>query len=277
MDYIELEISVSPRQPASEILVSELADSGFESFADTAEGFRAYIPESAFSDSLLSVFQDFDPDLAKVSVKVNKIASRNWNAEWEKQYDPIRIEGRLLIRAPFHEPAATGELELVIQPQQSFGTGHHPTTRLMAQKLLTMPLSRRYILDMGCGTGVLAILAAKLGASGVLGIDIESNAVENARENILRNGVSGVQIEEGTEKNIGERKFDIVLANINKNILLGAMPAYVRSLNPGGELLLSGFFVTDTGELRTAAETNGLKFHSLLQENEWALLHFIKS
>lgn len=276
MDYIELDITVSPRQPASEILISELADSGFESFADTPNGFLAYIPEKDFSDSLMSVFQDIDPDLAKVSVKVNKIAGQNWNAEWEKQYEPIEIGGRVLIRAPFHESGNGAEIELEIQPQQSFGTGHHPTTRLMAEKLLTIPLSGRYILDMGCGTGVLAILASRLGAAEALGIDIETNAVENARENVQRNKISNVSIEEGTEASLNGRMFDLILANINKNILLGAMPVYTAALKSKGDLLLSGFFQTDVAELVDSAGMNGLQFKSAHNEGEWAMLHFKK-
>lgn len=276
MDYIELDITVSPRQPASEILISELADSGFESFSETPDGFLAYIPEKDFSESLISVIQEFEPEIAKVSVKINKIAGQNWNAEWEKQYEPIHIAGRVLIRAPFHTAGNGTGIELEIQPQQSFGTGHHPTTRLMAEKLLTTAISGRYILDMGCGTGVLAILASRLGAAECTGIDIETNAVENARENVQRNSVANVHIEEGTEAHIHGRVFDVILANINKNILLGAMPVYAAALNEKGDLLLSGFFQTDTAELIRSAEKNGMHFQSTHNEGEWALLHFIK-
>src|ERR1041385_2391686 len=252
MDYLELEIKLNPRQPATDLLISELAELGFESFVETETGFLAYIPGQNFSDNLLSPIENIPENTAEVSWTKKIIPSQNWNAEWEKSYEPIRIGNELLIRAPFHSPDKNVKTDLEIQPQQSFGTGHHPTTRLMAQKLLTMRLEGRYILDMGCGTGVLAILAAKLGAAGVLGIDIETNAVDNARENVQRNKVAHVTIEEGTENKIGDRKFDMVLANINKNVLLHAMTVYANALGKNGELLISGFFTTDAEELINA-------------------------
>jgi ribosomal protein L11 methyltransferase len=277
MDYIEIEVCVSPRQPGADLLVSELADAGFESFVDTNEGFMAYIPKADFSDDLLTVFQSLNTDIGQVSYTQKLIPSQNWNASWESSYQPIQIGERLCIRAPFHQAAANVEIDLVIQPQQSFGTGHHATTRLMAQKLLTLPLSARYILDMGCGTGVLAILASSLGASNVLGIDIEEHAVENARENAARNQQTELQFETGTETNIGERTFDCILANINKNVLIQAMPIYVNALRDKGELLLSGFFITDTEDISRVVTKLGLKPHSILNEGDWALLHFTKT
>lgn len=276
MDYIELDVKVTPRQPGSDLLISGLAENGFESFAETAEGFLAYIPAAQFSESLLIPLQEFTPEMGTASFSSKHIPSQNWNAEWEKQYEPVWIGTRAVIRAPFHEPFPDVEIELVIQPQQSFGTGHHPTTRLVAEKLLTIPLSGRYILDMGCGTGVLSVLAARLGAAEVLGIDIETNAVENARENVGRNPVRNVTIEEGTEASIGSRSFGLILANINKNVLLKSMPVYAAALRAGGDLLLSGFFTTDTEELVKAGEASGLQFCTSQAENEWALLHLAK-
>jgi ribosomal protein L11 methyltransferase len=277
MDYIELDVKVTPRQPGSDLLISGLADQGFESFAETADGFLAYIPADQFSESLLLPIQEFTAELGNAEFSHKRIPGQNWNAEWEKQYEPIRIGNRCLIRAPFHEAQPGIEIDLLIQPQQSFGTGHHPTTRLMAEKLLTMPVSGRYILDMGCGTGVLAILASRLGAAEVLGIDIETNAVENARENVERNPVKNVTIEEGTEASIGRRSFDVIVANINKNILLKSLPVYAAALRPEGDLLLSGFFTTDTDELQNAASQQVLLFSEKKTEGEWAMLHFVKN
>lgn len=276
MDYIELDVKINPRQPGSDLLIAELAERGFESFVDTADGFLAYVPAQQFSESLLAPLQEITAETGTLTFSKQLIPSQNWNAEWEKQYQPVKVGERCLIRAPFHEPDGNVEIELVIQPQQSFGTGHHPTTRLMAEKLLTTKPAGRYVLDMGCGTGVLSVLAARLGASEVLGIDIETNAVENARENVLRNPVQHVSIEEGTERQIGNRTFDVILANINKNVLLHAMPAYVSALREQGELLLSGFFTTDTDELKNAAASYGLNFRAMLSDGEWALLHFTK-
>jgi ribosomal protein L11 methyltransferase len=276
MDYLELDVKIDPRQPGSDLLITELAELGFESFVETENGFLAYIPGKDFSETLLSPIQNVKEELGKVSWTKKIIPAQNWNAEWEKSYAPIQIADKLIIRAPFHEAVPGVEIDLEIQPQQSFGTGHHPTTRLMAEKLLTMPLDGRYVLDMGCGTGVLAILASKRGAAAVLGIDIESNAVMNAIENVQRNKVVHVTIEEGTENKIGDRKFDILLANINKNVLVAALPVYAAALNENGELLMSGFFTTDIASLREAAEQTGLKFKSTANDGEWAMVHFVK-
>lgn len=276
MDYIELDVKINPRQPGSDLLITELAELGFESFVETEDGFLAYIPGKDFSETFLSPIQNVKQDLGEVSWSKKIIPSQNWNAEWESSYQPIQISNKLVIRAPFHEPVKDVEIDLEIQPQQSFGTGHHPTTRLMAEKLLTMPLDGRYILDMGCGTGVLAILAAKRGAASVLGIDIESNAVMNAIENVGRNHVANVTIEEGKDDRIGNRKFDVVLANINKNVLVEALPNYANALKQNGALLMSGFFTTDVATLKEAAEKTGLKFNSTGNDGEWALVHFVK-
>jgi ribosomal protein L11 methyltransferase len=276
MDYLELDVKIDPRQPGSDLLITELAELGFESFVETENGFLAYIPGKDFSETLLSPIQNVKEELGKVSWTKKIIPAQNWNAEWEKSYAPIQISDKLIIRAPFHEAVPGVEIDLEIQPQQSFGTGHHPTTRLMAEKLLTMALDGRYVLDMGCGTGVLAILASKRGAAVVLGIDIESNAVMNAIENVQRNKVVHVTIEEGTENKIGDRKFDILLANINKNVLVAALPVYAAALNENGELLMSGFFTTDIASLREAAEQTGLKFKSTANDGEWAMVHFVK-
>lgn len=277
MDYLELNVKINPRQPYTDLLISELADLGFESFVETENGFLAYIPGKEFSESLLSPIENLEKNTADISWTQKLIPSQNWNAEWESSYQPIRIGNELIIRAPFHPAQNDVKIDLEIQPQQSFGTGHHPTTRLMAQKLLTMHLAERYILDMGCGTGVLAILADKLGATPVLGIDIETNAVINARENAERNNAVHVTIEEGTENKIGDRKFDVILANINKNVLLGALPVYGKALHKNGELLLSGFFMTDVEELKAAGEKAGLEFESKQNEGEWAMIRFRKT
>jgi ribosomal protein L11 methyltransferase len=276
MDYTELDIKVTPRQPGTDLLISELAENGFESFVETETGFLAYIPLKEFSEMAILPINTFDKEVGKIEFSKKIIPSQNWNAEWEKDYQPIVVSNKLLIRAPFHATDTKFEMELVIQPQQSFGTGHHPTTRLMAEKLLTMPLHQRYILDMGCGTGVLAILANKLGASSVIGIDIELNSVENAKENLLRNNVVDVTIEEGTENNIRDRKFDLILANINKNVLLKAMTTYSNAMNKNAQLLLSGFFLTDVEEIKIEATKNRLDFMTTETDGEWALLHFKK-
>ncbi|MBI3511865.1 MAG: 50S ribosomal protein L11 methyltransferase [Bacteroidetes bacterium] len=277
MDYIELEVKIDPRQPGCDLLITELAELGFESFADTEEGFLAYVPQHAFNQRAYSLLNDNDFQLGKIQFEERVIAHRNWNAEWEKDFEPVMIGNDLLIRAPFHLPGKNFRMEIVIQPQQSFGTGHHETTRLMAQKLLTLPLGRRYILDMGCGTGILAILAEKCGAQKVLAVDIDENAVQNSQENILRNNCSVIKTICGNTGSLDNEKFNVILANINKNILLSSMDSFAKHLHEGGDLLLSGFFTQDADELKRTAKENKLIFKSMSGEGEWALLHFEKN
>ncbi|HLG02942.1 MAG TPA: 50S ribosomal protein L11 methyltransferase [Bacteroidia bacterium] len=276
MDYLELEVKIKPRQPGCDLLISELADAGFESFAETPEGFMAYIPSAQFSEEQLDSLNNIGPEIGMIGWTKKHIPGQNWNAEWEKQFQPVVIAGKCRIRAPFHTADPAYPYEIVIQPRQSFGTGHHPTTQLMLEKLLTMDLAGRSILDMGCGTGVLSILACRLGAEEAMGIDIEPNSVENARDNIQLNPGVQVKVELGSENVIAHRKFDVVLANINKNVLLKGISVYARALRTGGDLLLSGFFKTDTNELTEAAIAAGLLPHSVITKEEWALLHFKK-
>ncbi|HTL81675.1 MAG TPA: 50S ribosomal protein L11 methyltransferase [Bacteroidia bacterium] len=276
MDYIEVEIKVQPRQPGSDLLVSQLADVGFESFQETKEGFFAWIPENLFHEEEMRKVLLVGGHMAEVTYEKRLIPSQNWNEEWEKNFTPVYIGKELIIRAPFH-PAESGfKREIVIQPQQSFGTGHHQTTRLMVQKLLTLPLAGRYILDMGCGTGILGILCSKLGAENVLGIDIDANAVENARENAVLNNVKNMKVKTGDQHSEINEKFDVVLANINRNILLDSMKKYSGVLKENGSLLLSGFFRQDVKELAACAKENGLESKETLEEEEWALIHLVK-
>jgi ribosomal protein L11 methyltransferase len=274
-DYVEVDVQVNPRQPGSDLLVTELAEMGFESFADTSSGFQAWIPANGFQESMLSVVNQLDTELGKASFSWKIVKGQNWNAEWESSYQPVRIGQKLLIRAPFHPADPTVERELVIQPQQSFGTGHHPTTALMAEKLLTSPMSERYIMDLGCGTGVLAILASQLGAARVEGVDIEAPAVENAIENARNNNAGSIVFSLGDATAMRGKQYDMILANINKNILKATMPQFAASLREHGDLLLSGFFVTDAEELRASAM--GFEFVELRNSGEWAMLHLRKT
>lgn len=272
IDYVEVDVTVNPRQPGTDFLVSELAEKGFESFAETATGFQAWIPRELFKVELLGLVNQLNSELGSASYSWKIIPGQNWNAEWESSYQPVRIGNKLLIRAPFHESDPSAELELIIQPQQSFGTGHHPTTMLIAEKLLTLPLAARYIMDLGCGTGVLAILATRLGAGKVEGIDIEVPAIENAIENAHNNNASSIVFTHGTTDGLRGKQYDVILANINKNILKAAMPQFVESVKAGGDLLLSGFFVTDTDEL-TAVAGNDFELQEMKNTGEWAMLH----
>lgn len=270
MNYLAYHFAVNPPQPGSEILMALVADFGFDSFDYTEEGFTAYIPEEQALQVRLSElrFDDFT-----YSYNIEKIAPTNWNAEWEKNFEPVKVDNLLVIRAPFHAQDPSVQLNIVIMPKMSFGTGHHQTTRLMCRELFQLSLAGRRLLDMGCGTGVLAIAAKKLGAADVLGIDIDEWSVENSMENCTVNGCSDIVIKKGDAAVLNnEAPFDVILANINKNILKADMPHYAGKLKPGGQLLLSGFFTTDVEELKAVAARHSLGFKAIRHENEWAMM-----
>jgi ribosomal protein L11 methyltransferase len=274
MAYLAYHFTVNPVQPGAEVVMAFIADYPFESFENTDTGFVAYIQEVSAKD--LSF--DFDlPDVA-FSYRVEPIKTVNWNETWENNFEPVKIDGLLNIRAPFHAPDVSTKHEIVIMPKMSFGTGHHQTTRLVCKHMFNTDFKHKMVLDMGCGTGILAILARQLGAATVTGIDIDAWSVENAIENCQTNHCSDIHIYQGDEKSLlHEKTYDVILANINKNILKRQLPLYSGKLKPGGYLFLSGFFTTDVLELTAVAEANGFSFGLSDQENEWAMIVLIKN
>jgi ribosomal protein L11 methyltransferase len=279
MDYLELTVNIQPRNPWAEILVSQLAELGFESFVDTENGVLAYaqvtevnlenaIQESILSDSGVEFQLDFESKI---------IPQQNWNALWEADFLPVEVEGRMTILAPFHDKTNAKGIIVEIQPQMSFGTGHHQTTWMMSKALLDLPQIPKNVLDMGTGTGVLAILAEKLGAENILAIDIEDWSVENTKENVVRNGAKGIVALHGDIDLIAGKTFDLILANINKNILKSHLNHYSNSLLAGGMLMLSGFFETDVEELVEAAKNENFTFQKVLNKETWAALILIKN
>lgn len=277
MNYIELDIQVEPRYPAADLLITELSELGFESFADTPGGFTAYIPENDYHAGVLQPLHDFDPALGKLHWTEKQIPAQNWNAVWEADFQPVDIGGKCMIRAPFHAPPPEGVMDIVIQPQMSFGTGHHATTHLMVEKLLTMDFAGKTVLDLGSGTGVLAILASLRGGAHVDAVDIEAPAVENARENAAHNPGAVIHVYEGDDRFLAGKNYDVIIANINRNVLLAAMPGFGSALNHGGTLLLSGFFTSDTDTLTAAAAAHGLTTVAANARNEWALLELTRN
>jgi len=273
MDYIEVCIHGIMGEAAG-ILAAELSERGFESFMEEEECIKAYIPSDVFREVQA---EDF---LAEVSVSLKfgyelvNIPEENWNAIWESDYKTVRIGGRCMIRAPFHAPVPGVEFDLVIEPKMSFGTAHHETTRLMIETLLETDLQGRKVLDMGCGTGILAILAGKMGALQVTAVDNDEWAFRNANENIYRNNSGSIHVIHGDVSSLPDRKYDVILANINRNILLRDMQNYADHLSRHGLIVMSGFYSADSGMIFEKASQFGLKNTGFRELNDWVAATF---
>lgn len=275
MNYIEYRFTISPLEPWREILMALLAEGDFESFSDFENGLNAYVlsnlDDQDFVQEVLS--QITEP---KIEYTRTEIQQKNWNEEWESNFHPIFVNEQCYIRSEFHEPKPEFPYEIIIQPKMSFGTGHHETTHMMVEYILEMDMTDKDVLDMGCGTSILAILAKMKNAAYVEGIDIDEWSVENSIENAERNQVE-ITVKQGDVSLLGNRKFDVILANINKNILMTDIPAYVKDLKgTGSELVLSGLMEYDKNDIKTRCEENGLKFVSMKQRNDWIALKFVK-
>lgn len=272
MNYIEAVFTLSPPDPAREIMVAELAETGFESFENTPEGIKAWVPETLLDAVAVEEIIARYGNHFSVSWQYEIMQQVNWNEEWEKNYEPVLISDRCLIRAPFHPRSGNPEFDIVIEPKMSFGTAHHDTTKLMIGWLLDMDLEGKALLDMGCGTGVLAILASLKGASSVTAIDNFEWAWANTLENAARNGIGNLHAIHGDAFALNEltMDFDLILANINKNVLLEDMPVYIRKLRKGGSLLISGFFPGDEPELDEKANSMQLTKIATVAMNQWS-------
>lgn len=275
MNYIQYTFTVSPPEPGSDILIALLADLGFESFSANDTGFEAYVTEPEDNESAIQTweFEDF-----RFSYTRTLVPKTNWNEEWEKNFTPVHVDELVCIRAGFHPKSERAKYDIVITPKMSFGTGHHHTTWLMSKTMFNLDMAGKTVLDMGCGTGILAILAKQLGAQDVTGIDIDEWSIENSEENATVNDVPDIRFLKGDATLLpAEASFDIILANINKNVLKKDMAAYFAALKPGGTLLLSGFFTTDVTELQEVAESCGFTFAASYQKEEWAVIHLQKT
>ncbi|WP_234108733.1 50S ribosomal protein L11 methyltransferase [Chryseobacterium sp. R2A-55] len=269
-NYLEFDFKITPLQPWNEILMAELIEIGFDSFTEEHEGILAYIQKDLFNENELREIHLLKNNEVKISYTFKEMPNINWNEEWEKNFEPIYVEDQVLIRAEFHTPNA--ELhEIIIQPKMSFGTGHHPTTHLMIQQMLELDFENKTVLDMGCGTSVLAIFAKQKGAGKTVAIDIDEWSVENSMENAERNNVK-LEISQGTAENLGKENFDIILANINRNILISDIPTYVSVLNKGGQLLLSGLCFFDVDDILEVCTQQKLTLKKKLQREEWVSL-----
>lgn len=275
MNYLEFSFRVEPLQPGCEILIAQLGAIGFESFVETQVGVDAYIPSPDFNENLLEQVQILDSSEFQISYDRKEIEQVNWNEEWEKNFQPILVDNTCSVRAPFH-PKPNARYDIVIEPKMSFGTGHHATTYLMIKFLLETDLQGKDVLDMGCGTGVLGILAELKGASKITAIDIDNWSYLNALENAERNGCTRMQVFEGGAELLDGSKFDVIIANINRNILLEDMKVYAESLDNGSELFLSGFYREDIPAIEEECERYGLNFVTYKERENWVATKFVK-
>lgn len=276
MDYTEVTAKIKPLEVGREILIAELSSIGFESFVETENGLQAYIKHDEFAPNSIDSLVIMDNPMFDIQIEVKQIEDQNWNKEWEKNFQPINVEDICYIRAPFHKKKEGIQYDIVIDPKMSFGTGHHETTFLMVKKMLTMDLKGQSVLDMGCGTGVLAILAKKKNSAYTEAIDIDEWAYNNTLENIRNNNCEEIIVKMGGADLLGETKYDVVLANINRNILLNDMSNYVSNMVDTGDILFSGFFSSDVELLVQEAQKNGLLLKDQESLNDWTLLHFTK-
>lgn len=279
MDTIALHIQLKPVEPWNEIAIAELADYGFNSFEENENGIVAYgrADEVQLEDAYLNTFLNGENTEVTFTVTKELIPQKNWNAEWESHFEPVVIEDKLTILAPFHDKSLFHGLKIIIQPKMSFGTGHHQTTWMMAKLLMDLSVVPNHVLDMGTGTGILAFLAEKLGAKDILGVDIEPWSVDSCYENKEFNHSTETQFFCGDVDLIRGRTFHLILANINKNILKSQMNEYAKTLVSSGKLLLSGFFESDVEELVEAAKECDFTYEFHLSKETWAAIQLVKN
>lgn len=257
----------------SEILMAEIAETGFDTFMENEKGFEAYVEMENFDKAALEAIRERYSQQTSVLFYQDRIQKKNWNEEWEKNYEPVTVDDQCIIRASFHQPIKNYPYDIIITPKMSFGTGHHATTYLMIKNQLSLDHNHKRIMDAGCGTAVLSVMASKRGAAFVDGFDIDAWSIENGQENAEINGCSNIRIRQGKINELKfEAPFDIILANINKNILMMEMPYYAAYLVKGGFLLLSGFYEADINDLLARAEKEGLVKVSYLVHETWAAL-----
>ena len=281
MNTIELHCIIhadrKERLEISDILVAQLSELGYQSFMDDDFGLKAYIPQEKFDAASLDELPILTMFPGKIEWKQQTIADKNWNAEWEKSFQPVVVADQCLIRAPFHEKNESYPYEIIVEPKMSFGTGHHYTTSLMIKWILELDLKNQKVLDMGSGTGILAILSSMKGAAKVWAIDHDDWAYQNAKENVTINRCDNIRVIQGTANSLQGECFDLILANINLNILMQDIPEYIKSLNPNGKLIISGIYDHDMKKIKTLTTKQGLKFLSFKEDNHWVSIAYQKS
>ena len=272
--YLGFHFSVEPKELGSEILVAELGELPFESFIDSDLGIVAYIQKQFWAENILDDLHILSSPEFQISYTIEEIDQVNWNEEWEKNFEAIEVDGICHVRAPFH-PKTDAKFDIVIEPKMSFGTGHHETTHMMIQHLLETEVSEKKTLDMGCGTAILAILAEMKGAQPIDAIDIDNWCYLNSIENAARNNCNHITVYEGDADLLKGKKYDLIIANINRNILLNDMQTYVDCLNKDGILLLSGFYTEDIPFIDSSCIEKGLTYVKKFKRNNWVSLKYI--
>ena len=271
--YIAYYFEVEPLSPGVEILIAELSYAGFESFVETPKGVTAYIQKKEHLPTMLENIFILQNTSFSIQYSFEEIEQVNWNAKWEENFHPILVDDRCAVRAPFHEKSSAA-YDIVIEPKMSFGTGHHETTHMMIQFILDTDFNDKTVLDMGCGTGVLAILAEMKGATTVEAIDIDQWCFLNSIENVERNSCQHIKVSKGDARILKSKKFDIIIANINRNILIQDIPTYATCLNANGLLFLSGFYNNDVPMIQEVCADYNLSLESQISRNDWVALKF---
>lgn len=279
MQYIQVTFQFSAiEEYQKDLLIDELGGIGYNTFEDVAGGFAAFIDlDSYTADQLEAITSALDPKL-NCTTTVAEIAAENWNEEWEKNFEPLVIDDRCYVRATFHKPRPEFPYEIVIDPKMAFGTGHHQTTTMMMQYLLEADVNDKHILDMGCGTGILAILAAKLGAKSLVAIDNDDICYASTLENSALNIISNIEAACGGKEVIPQEQFDTILANINRNILLDQIPVYAGVLKAGGDIYFSGFYESpDLDMIKEACKEFSIQYNDHKKIGDWVAAHFTKN
>lgn len=278
MQYIEVTFTVNPlSETANDIIAALAADLGFESFVESPEGTIGYVPASLYREEALNeALTDFPMSGTTITFTAKEMEDKNWNEEWEKNFfEPIVVDNRCVIHSTFHKDYPKATYDIIINPQMAFGTGHHQTTRLIISYLLDIDLQGKTVLDMGCGTSILAILASMRGASSLTAIDIDEWCVNNSIDNLALNHINNIKVFQGDASSLAnEGPFDIIIANINRNILLADMQYYVARMNEGAEIYFSGFYESDLPMIQAEAERLGLRYLSHRVEKDWTAAQF---
>mgnify|MGYP000924382997 CR=1 FL=1 len=278
MDYLDFSADLQGKPAfADEIVTAQLAEIEFESFTFENREYHAYIQQDLYNEEIFNQTITYIQEcIGQFSFSIVPIETKNWNAEWELSFEPVTVENSVIIRAPFHTVNQSYTYDIVIEPKMSFGTGHHETTFLVMQQMLQMSFDSKTVADCGCGTAVLGILASKMGAKSVYAFDYDPLCSENSDENAIKNSIKNMQVALGGLDLLADKKFDVLLANINRNILTHNMHYLSTALNQGGSIIMSGFYEKDIPIIKKSALENGLKFVSFNTKNNWSTTVFVK-